>query len=159
MGRGILRRPHALRGHYWVHCVPVLLGTWKRPDHNRGRTTFTKAFPILESTSAINGSIVPTPGDTRECSIRRKWCSRRKPVPELFSFFLLLWQAVEAHMVERHRGSHIFLTIGSQMAVKMPAVTPAGRPLLQARFPVFISVNGWVGLMAIVRPEGLRFFL
>jgi hypothetical protein len=35
---------------------------------------------------------------------------------------LFLSQAVEAHRVVRRGGSHIFWTIGSQMAVRLPAL-------------------------------------
>jgi hypothetical protein len=47
---------------------------------------------------------------------------------------------VEAHRVLRRRDSHIFLTIGSQMAVRLSAFR-AGRPLAPARFLVRISVK------------------
>jgi hypothetical protein len=40
---------------------------------------------------------------------------------------LFLYQAVEAHMVVRRRGSHIYYTVGSQMAVRLSALR-AGRP-------------------------------
>jgi hypothetical protein len=41
----------------------------------------------------------------------------------------------------RSRASHIFYTIGSQMAVRL-SDPRAGRPLPAGRFPVLISVRG-----------------
>jgi hypothetical protein len=67
---------------------------------------------------------------------------------------LSLKQAVKAHRVEGRRGSHIFQTIGSQVAVRLSALR-AGRPLPPGRFLVLISVRGWVEPRAIVRREGL----
>jgi hypothetical protein len=67
---------------------------------------------------------------------------------------LSLQQAVEAHRVVRRRGSHIFYTIGLQMAVRLPALS-ASRPLPPGRFLVLISVRGWFYPRAIVRLEGL----
>jgi hypothetical protein len=61
-------------------------------------------------------------------------------------------QTVKAHMFVRRRGSHIFETIGSQMAVRLSAPR-AGRPLPLGRFLVLISVRGWVDPRAIVRLE------
>jgi hypothetical protein len=49
-------------------------------------------------------------------------------------------QAVEVHRVVRRRGSHIFETIDSQMAVRLPALR-AGLPLPPGRFLVLISVR------------------
>jgi hypothetical protein len=40
---------------------------------------------------------------------------------------------MEAHRVVRRRGSHVFWTIGSHMAVRLSAVRP-GRPLLPGMF-------------------------
>jgi hypothetical protein len=51
--------------------------------------------------------------------------------------------------VVRCRGSHIFETIGSKMAVRLSALR-AGQLL------VLIAVRGWVEPMAIVRLEGLH---
>jgi hypothetical protein len=53
----------------------------------------------------------------------------------------------------RRRGSHIFWTIGSQMAVR--SASRAGRALPPGRFLVLISVRGLVDPRAIVRVEGL----
>jgi hypothetical protein len=50
---------------------------------------------------------------------------------------------VVARRVVRSWGSRIFYTIGSQIAVKLPALR-AGRPLPPGRFLVFISVTAWV---------------
>jgi hypothetical protein len=61
---------------------------------------------------------------------------------------------VEAHRVLRRRGSDIFYTISSQMAVKVSALS-ADSPLSPGRFLVIISVRGWVDPRAIVRLEGL----
>jgi hypothetical protein len=44
-----------------------------------------------------------------------------------------------AHRIVRRRGSHIFYTIGSQMAMRLSALR-AGRPLPTGRFLVIISV-------------------
>jgi hypothetical protein len=57
---------------------------------------------------------------------------------------------MKAHRVVRRRGSHIFLTIGSQMAVRLSALS-ASRPLLPGRFLILISVDR----RAVVRLEGL----
>jgi hypothetical protein len=54
----------------------------------------------------------------------------------------------------RRRGSHIFLKIGSQLAVRLSALR-AGSPLPPGRFLVLISVRSLVDSMAIVRLEGL----
>jgi hypothetical protein len=54
----------------------------------------------------------------------------------------------------RLRGSHIFYTIGSQMAVRMSALH-TGRFYPPGRFLVLISVRGWVEPRAIMRLEGL----
>jgi hypothetical protein len=54
---------------------------------------------------------------------------------------LSLQQAVESQRVVRHRGSHIFKTISSQMAVRSSALL-ASRPLPPGRFLVLISVGG-----------------
>jgi hypothetical protein len=65
-----------------------------------------------------------------------------------------LQQALEVHRIVRRRGSHIFWTVNSQMAVRLSALR-AGRPLPPGRFLVFISVRSWVGPRAIVQLEGL----
>jgi hypothetical protein len=62
---------------------------------------------------------------------------------------------VEAHRVVRHQGSHNFYIIGSQMAVRLSALS-AGHPLPPRRFLVLISVRGLVDPRAIVRLEGNR---
>jgi hypothetical protein len=61
---------------------------------------------------------------------------------------------MEAHRVMRRRGSHIFQTIGSQMAVRLLA-SRSSCPLPPGRFLVPISVTSWVNPRAIVRLEGL----
>jgi hypothetical protein len=61
---------------------------------------------------------------------------------------------MEAHRVVRHRDSHIFYTIGSQMAVRLSALR-AGCPLHPGIFLVLISFRGWVDRRAIVKLEGL----
>jgi hypothetical protein len=61
---------------------------------------------------------------------------------------------VGAHRVEGGWGSHIFPTIGSQMAARLSPLL-AGRFLPPGRFLVLISVRGWVDSRAIVRLEGL----
>jgi hypothetical protein len=53
---------------------------------------------------------------------------------------LSLKQAVVAHKVMKRRGSHIFYTIGSQIAVM--SVLRAGRPVPPRRSLVLISVTG-----------------
>jgi hypothetical protein len=53
-------------------------------------------------------------------------------------------KAMEAHRVVRRRGSHVFQTIGSQMAVRLPALR-AGRPLPPGIFM----------LQRLSRPQGL----
>jgi hypothetical protein len=62
---------------------------------------------------------------------------------------LSLYHVVEAHRVVRRRGSHIFQTIGLQMAVKLSALR-AGRPLPPGRFLVALSVRMWVDPRAMV---------
>jgi hypothetical protein len=61
---------------------------------------------------------------------------------------------VQAHRVVRGRGSHIFWTIDSQMAVRLPALS-AGRPLSPGRFLVLFSVWNRVDPRAIMRLEVL----
>jgi hypothetical protein len=61
---------------------------------------------------------------------------------------------MESHRVARRRGSHIFWTVGSQMAMKLSALC-AGRPLPPRRFMVLISVRGSVDPRDTVRLEGL----
>jgi hypothetical protein len=67
---------------------------------------------------------------------------------------LPLSQVVEAYRVVRRRGSQIFYTIGSQMAVRLSALR-ASRSLAPERFLILIYVRGWVDLRAILRLEGL----
>jgi hypothetical protein len=74
-----------------------------------------------------------------------------KPEPIKAKLFLL--QVLEAHTVVRHRGSHIFWAVGSQMAVM--SVLRAVRPLTPDRFLVFISVRGSVDPRTVLRLEGL----
>jgi hypothetical protein len=47
---------------------------------------------------------------------------------------LVQGKAVETHRVVRRRGSHIFKTVGSQMAVRLSALR-AGRPLPPRNIP------------------------
>jgi hypothetical protein len=58
-------------------------------------------------------------------SKRKKFCSCNEAKGKVK---LSMQHAVEVHMVVRRRGSHIFQTIGSQMAVRLSALR-AGRPL------------------------------
>jgi hypothetical protein len=60
----------------------------------------------------------------------------------------------EGPSVVTRRGSHIFYTIGSQMAVRL-AASRAGRPLHRGRFLVVTSVRGRLDPRAIVRLEEL----
>jgi hypothetical protein len=61
---------------------------------------------------------------------------------------------VEVYRIVRCRGYHIFLTIGSQMGVRLPILRP-GRPSLPKRFLVLNSVTGCVDPRAVVRLEVL----
>jgi hypothetical protein len=61
---------------------------------------------------------------------------------------------MEAHRVVRRRGSHIFYTFGSKMAVRLSALR-ADRPLPPGRFLVLISVQRLSQPQGIVRLEGL----
>jgi hypothetical protein len=70
-------------------------------------------------------------------------CAKRK-----IKVKLSLLEVVEAHRFLRRRGSHIFYTIGSHMAVRLSALRPR-------RFLVLIYVRGCVNPMVIVRLEGL----
>jgi hypothetical protein len=54
----------------------------------------------------------------------------------------------------RRRGSHIFYTIDSQMAMRLSALG-AGRPLPPGRVLVLLSVRGYVNPRAIVLLEEL----
>jgi hypothetical protein len=58
----------------------------------------------------------------------------------LLKIKLSMQQALKAHRVVRCRVSHIFQTVGSQMAVRLPALS-AGRTLHPGRFLVLISVR------------------
>jgi hypothetical protein len=95
--------------------------------------------------------------------------NRSRPLPDIFEFILSremasadskrqkkvmqsLQQAVEARRVVRRRGSHIFQTVGSQMAVRLSALH-ASHPLPPETFLILISVRGCVDLRAIVRLE------
>jgi hypothetical protein len=60
----------------------------------------------------------------------------------------------DRYFVVRRRGSHIYQTIGSQMAVNFSALS-VGHPLTPGRFLVLISLGGLVDHRAIVRLEGL----
>jgi predicted RNA binding protein YcfA (HicA-like mRNA interferase family) len=62
-------------------------------------------------------------------------------VHTLIKVKLFLKEAMVAHSVVRRRGSHIFYTIDSQMAVRLSALRP-GRPLPPGGFLVLISVRG-----------------
>jgi hypothetical protein len=55
----------------------------------------------------------------------------------------------------RRRGSHILLTVGSQMAMRLSALR-AGRPLPSGRFIMLISVRDSVDPGAMVQLEGLE---
>jgi hypothetical protein len=57
----------------------------------------------------------------------------------------------------RRRDSYIFWTVGSQIAVRMPALR-AGRSLPQGRFVMLMSVRGLVAPGVIVRLEGVGQF-
>jgi hypothetical protein len=61
---------------------------------------------------------------------------------------------VEGSKVLRRRRSHIFWTIGSQMAVILSALS-SGRPLSAGRSLVLISVRRWVDPRFIARLKGL----
>jgi hypothetical protein len=61
---------------------------------------------------------------------------------------------METHRVVRHHGSHIFQTIGSQMAVMLSALH-VNHPSPPERFLVFISVRGRVDPRAVAWLEGL----
>jgi hypothetical protein len=50
---------------------------------------------------------------------------------------LILQQAVEAHEVLRHQGSHIFKTIGLEMVVRLPPLS-TGCPAPSGSFLVLI---------------------
>jgi hypothetical protein len=54
----------------------------------------------------------------------------------------------------RCRGSHIFQTIDSQMALRLSALR-SGRPVSPGRFLVLIPVRDWVDPRAVVRLEWL----
>jgi hypothetical protein len=64
---------------------------------------------------------------------------------------------MEVHRAVRYQGSHIFYTVGSQMPVRLSALS-VGRPLLPGRSLILISVRGYVDPRAIVRLEGLGQF-
>jgi hypothetical protein len=64
---------------------------------------------------------------------------------------------MEAHIVVRRRGSYIFYTIGSQMAVRLSALR-TGRPLLTGKIPGTHLCYSWVDPRTIVRMEGLGQF-
>jgi hypothetical protein len=70
---------------------------------------------------------------------------------------LSLQQTIETHRVVGHRSSQIFYTIGSQMVVRLSALS-AGRPLPPRRFLLLIILRGLVDSRAVVWLEGLGQF-
>jgi hypothetical protein len=60
---------------------------------------------------------------------------------------LSLEQAVEVHRVVRHRGSHIFQTIGSQMAVRLPAAPVALYPQEDLWYSFLLEADSTPGLL------------
>jgi hypothetical protein len=89
-----------------------------------------------------------------ECTVLSRGWGLKTGFRLAIGFINHLCQAVKAYRSVRDRGYHIFLTIGSQMAVRLSALR-GGRHLPPGTFLVLISVRGWVDRKVIVRLEGL----
>jgi hypothetical protein len=64
----------------------------------------------------------------------------------------------EAYRLVRHRGSHIFWTVGSQMAVRL-SILMIDHPSPPDKFPLFLYIRGWAINQKVAgsRPDEVKF--
>jgi hypothetical protein len=107
-------------------CSPDIIHRFKGTYHFhlQGRKTAEKKINVLEASSIY---LLRLGGQSKfHTDIKSMACKIGKVVK------LSLQDAVGSHMIVRHRDSHIFQTVGSQMAMRLSALC-AGRPHFTAK--------------------------